>query len=262
MEGLSPLGPYAENSYPYPLALLAGGAHLRRRHDISYPAFDFLLTRQNPESGGFYSASGPIGADAEEEMLSTAQAGLTCLLMGNLGAAQHTAAWLQRLWDLQPELPQRLYCRCSSAAGLITDFPPSRAFLYVMEAQGLWQPYFLPGIAAAFLGRLFMATGEEGYLRLARQYQDFSMNATDRQFDSAQVCKSGWGSAVLYEATGEPLYREWTLRLGDWFVEVQLPDGHWEGTKHLAPNPTLRDNIKITAEFVMHLDTIIHAASA
>ena len=47
------------------------------------------------------------------------------------------------------------------------------------------------------------------------------------------------------------------MRLGDWFVEHQLEDGRWENTKHLTPNPTVSNNIEITAEFVMHLANII-----
>ena len=106
-----------------------------------------------------------------------------------------------------------------------------------------------------------MATGEQHFLDAAQRYQHFSMNCTELQFQSAQICKSGWGSAVLYEATGQPSFRNWTLRVGDWFVQNQLPDGHWEDTKELLPNPTVADNIEFTSEFLVHLDTIVHALS-
>lgn len=259
LRGVSPLGLYAEHYYTYPLATLIVGAHLRRQYDISHRGLKFLLTWQNPYSGGFYDSVGPIDPYSEEEMCATGQCGLTCLITGNLEAARRTATWFKSVWELQPELPERLYCAYSEATGLITRFPADRAFDSVVEAQGLWQAYYNPGLAAAFLGRMYMATGEGGYLQLARQYQGFSMDTTDRQFESAQVCKSGWGSAVLYEATGEDIYQEWTLRLGEWFIENQLADGHWENTKYWTPNPTTADNIELTAEFVVHLDTIVHA---
>ena len=83
------------------------------------------------------------------------------------------------------------------------------------------------------------------------------MTTDECQFQSMQVCKSGWGSGLLYVATREARYQDWTVRLGDWFVEHQLEDGRWENTKHLTPNPTVSNNIEITAEFVMHLANII-----
>ena len=261
MVGVSPLGVHDVHFASYPLALLILGAHLRQRYDITRHGLRFLRTRQNPASGGFYDAPGPPGPDAVEDIVSTAQAGMTCLLVGELDAARKAAGWFARLWALQSALPRCLYSCYSETAQLITDFPSDEAFYYVTDAQGLLQAYYNPGIAAAFLARAYLATGEQDYLDLARAYQEFSMNATERQFESKQVCKSGWGSAVLYEATGEAAYREWTLRLGDWFVETQLADGHWENTKHLTPNPTVADNIRITAEFVVHLDTIVHALS-
>ena len=83
------------------------------------------------------------------------------------------------------------------------------------------------------------------------------MTTDECQFQSMQTCKSGWGSGLLYVATREGHYRDWTVRLGDWFVDHQLEDGHWKNTRFWTPNPTLADNIEITAEFVMHLANII-----
>jgi O-antigen biosynthesis protein len=42
-------------------------------------------------------------------------------------------------------------------------------------------------------------------------------------------------------------------RVADWFVSNQLPDGHWENTKHWVPDPTIANNIDVTAEFVIHV---------
>jgi squalene cyclase len=74
---------------------------------------------------------------------------------------------------------------------------------------------------------------------------------------SMQVCKSGWGAGLLYLVTRETRYFDWTKRLGDWFVQHQYQDGHWENTKFWTPNPSLADNIEVTAEFVMHMANII-----
>ncbi len=47
-------------------------------------------------------------------------------------------------------------------------------------------------------------TPDPDYLELACRYQDFSMAATDGQFNYDPVCKSGWGSSLLYLIIGRP----------------------------------------------------------
>ena len=262
MEGVTPIGTRAQDFYTYTTAILMLGAHLRQRYDMSSRGHRFLLSRQTSESGGVYSSAEPITPASEEDIMSTAQAGLTCVLMGDLETAQRAARWFERMWKAQPQPRERLYLRYSSAAGLVTAFPPDRAFFYVVESQkGHEQAYFMPGITAAFLGRLYMATGAEQWLRLAQEYQAFSMNTTERQFDWGRACKSGWGSAVLYEATGDLVYYEWTRRFGDWYVELQLPEGDWRSSKLTSHTRAMPDRIATVAEFTMHLDTIIHAVS-
>src|SRR5205823_3024859 len=51
------------------------------------------------------------------------------------------------------------------------------------------------------------------------------------------------------------------VRQGDWFVAEQFSDGHWENSRYLDPNPPLHRNIAITAEFVVHMDTIVGTLS-
>src|SRR4029077_2457298 len=89
------------------------------------------------------------------------------------------------------------------------------------------QRWTIGGISAGFLCRLYLADPRPQYLELARRYQAFSMAATDAQFNYPAVCKSSWGSSLLYEVTGEAVYRDWTLRMGDWYVATQTPEGYW-----------------------------------
>ncbi|MEZ4531583.1 MAG: hypothetical protein R2855_11235 [Thermomicrobiales bacterium] len=113
-----------------------------------------------------------------------------------------------------------------------------------------------------FLTQLFMATGERRWLEYARRYQQFSMNSCEEQFDTKQVCKSAWGSGLLYLATGDEVYVPWIARMGEWFAEVQDADGGWSNTRELESDPPLRHRLEITAEFVVHLDTVIAALGA
>lgn len=256
-QGLSPLGVFEHRYGSYPIACLLVGAVLLRRHNLIYPGTQDLLTWQDPETGGFFNDPQDKSADGEQELFPTCQGGMTLLLVGHLEAARQAGEWLQRLWSLQPDASHRLYHCYSRRAGLITEFPSEQARQYVTRKDEPYQHHYDGGIAAAFLTKLYLATDEKRWLDLARRYQDFSMTTDESQFQSMQVCKSGWGAGMLYLATREADYRDWTVRMGDWFLEHQHDDGHWENTKFLVPNPTLADNMEVTAEFTMHLANIV-----
>ena len=182
---------------------------------------------------------------------------MTFILTGQIPAATKAGIWVRRLWAMQPDVEHMLYSVCTPAKGLVTHFSPDQQAVYVTRKDQPWQYHYNGGIAAAFLTGLYMATGAQQWLDLARKYQEFSMTTDECQFQSMQTCKSGWGSGLLYVVTREQKYRDWTLRLGDWFVEHQAADGHWENTRHFTPNPTDDVNVEITAEFVMHLANIV-----
>ena len=256
-EGISPQGVFEQRYGSYPLACLIVGATLMHRFDIVRPGTQSLCAWQDPETGGFDNSLGSTSRSREQELFPTCQGGMTLLLVGRIDAARKAGHWVRRLWELQPNVERELHHVYRPATGLVTDYPDDRKALYVTRKDDPWQHHFNGGIAAAFLCQLYMATGEEEWLSAARQYQDFSMTTDPCQFQSMQTCKSGWGSGLLYVVTRESRYRDWTVRLGDWFVDHQSDDGHWENTKFWTPNPTRADNIDVTVEFVMHLANII-----
>lgn len=244
----------------YPNANLVYGAHILRQFDISYRGIGFVIDRlQDPQNGGFFKDPVHTGPHGEEEVYTTSQAGLACLITGHLGAAEKVGAFLEMVWKAQPDPQNKLYHVFSPSQGLVTDLEGKDAVgAYVVEKQAERQWYFVPGIAAAVLARLYMATGKETYLNLAQHYQGFAMECTDKQFEVPQVGKTGWGAALLYQVTKESQYRDWTIRVGDYFVRSQKADGHWENIK---PFDEPRYNLEATSEFVVHLDTIIGALS-
>ena len=244
----------------YQNATFIYGAQMLRQYDLSYPGWQHLRTRQDPHSGGFRHLANGSGIAADENIPTVAQVGKAALMMGDLEAAKAAGGWFQMMWDLQPALPDRLfYVFNAETQRLVTEFPPERAFHYVIENQQPRQRFTCGGIAAAFLVRLFQATGESAHLELARAYMDHSMSSTERQFEVSQVCKAGWGSALVYQVTGEPRYRDFTRRVADYFVGDQQPDGHWQDSGPYGHAPHV--NIMVTAEFVMILDTMIACLS-
>jgi hypothetical protein len=244
----------------YQNATFIYGAHMLRQFDLSCRGWHQLRKRQDRQSGGFSHLAAASGIGADENVPTVAQVGKAALMLGDMEAAKAAGRWFRMMWDLQPDLPDRLfYVFNAETQKLVTEFPAERAFHYVVETQQPRQRFTCGGIAAAFLVRLFQATRDEEFLQLARAYMDQSMNSTEQQFEVSQVCKSGWGSALLYQVTREEPYRDWTCRVADYFVADQQADGSWKDSGPYGHASHV--NVMVTAEFVMILDTMIACLS-
>jgi hypothetical protein len=186
---------------------------------------------------------------------------MTALTCGRREVADGCYRWISALHDAQPELPRRLYSGMDEN-GLITEIPAGLEFELLTDLEQPRQAFYNPGIAASFLARYFMQTGEERARELGRSFLRLSAEATDRQYDhteSKQVCKFGWGAALMAEADPAGDHLRWAIRMGEWFADGQLPDGRWHNSPFLTPEPTDADDVEIGAEFVLHLTTILTA---
>ena len=164
----------------YPETILAYGAVLLRRLDIARRAMDFAQQYQDPATGGIFMTREKTGAGGPQLLFPTAQFGMSAVMTGRLDQARRTGEWFARLWDAQPELPERLYTIWTSD-GLLTWFPGDIDRRHIVqEAHQPLQLFYNGGIAASFLTQLFMVTGEQRWLEYARGYQQFSMDSCPR----------------------------------------------------------------------------------
>jgi hypothetical protein len=247
----------------YPETIVAYGAVLLRRLDIARATMRFASQFHDAATGGIFTTREATGPHDTQLLFPTAQFGMSALMIGDQERALQTGAWFKRLWEAQPELPHRLYTIWTPAGGLATTVPEGEdARHYINDAREERQLHYNGGIAASFLTQLFMATGDGDWLELARAFQRFSMDSTPNQFKTKQVCKSAWGAGLLYLATRDERYLPWLQTMAEWFVTGQEADGGWRNTSHLDPDPPLAHRLEITAEFVVHLDTVIAALSA
>jgi len=247
----------------YAETCLAYGAVLLRRFDLARRAMAYAELFVDPVTGGSFMDPDRTGADDPQLLFLTCQYGNSAIMTGNLAGALRAAGWLERLWNAQPDLPNRLYTIWTRAGGLATVVPPGGdPRQYIDVAQEERQYHYNGGIAASFLGHLHLATGDPRWLELGRNYQRYSMESTDEQFKTRQVCKSAWGAGLLSLATSDPVYLPWLLKMGDWFVGLQLTDGSWTNTPYLDPDPPVERRLEVAAEFVIHLDTVIGSLAA
>lgn len=264
-------GPYRvfDEWSTYRDATLVVGAQAALQYDLSFGVWSGILAVRDPASGIFATDRLPGGgftagfgtSDALDVTGGGAGVGFAALAVGDLATARGIAAFLERLWDAQPAPLERQYVAWSrTRQAPITEADPdfNAETMLVDNRLDASQYWFWGGICAAFLSRLYLADPRAAYLDLARRYQAFSMSATDAQFTYPAVCKSSWGSSLLWQLTGETQYRDWAIRMGDWYLAGQEAAGWW----HPLVESNEGDAIEVTLEFVMHLDTLIGALSA
>ncbi len=256
--GENPRGAALDAIYPYPNAWLTIGAHKLGAFDVARKAADFLVTLQDPNSGGFRARIDVEPEKAPQDVLSSSQAGLACLFGGRLGNARACGGFLRRVMDAQPDPERRLYFVWQRGA-LRTEFKPESATFFVLQADQPLQWYFMMGIAAAFLCRLAMASGEPSPLELAGRYLDLAFRCTDAMYETAQVGKVGWGAALAYQLTGEARYCDLALRVAAALLAQQNTDGSWHNTGGFTHQAVTDE---VTAEFVVLLDEMIQGLAA
>lgn len=244
----------------YPLACMASGAWHLERYDTAGRLVRRLAVYQHPTLGGAYAERPEVRRSGRQDLFPTAQLGLTALLTGETEMAERAHRWMARLYEQQAYLPDLLYTATDDTGTLLDppDDDPDLRWQVLTDLRAPRQAFYNPGIAAAFLARYHTRNGDPAALDLARRFFSLSTRATPRQFDyteSVQVCKLGWGAAVLLEADPTPEHLEWTMRMGEWFLAAQQPDGRWQESPFRRGDGDAKD-LAVTAEFLQHVCTI------
>ena len=256
----APQGLFTQRYASYPLALIAIGAWHLEREDTAISIMNTLKNFQNNDSGGSYAERPEMRTSSRQDFFATAQLGMTALTTGYDDMADGAFQWLSAVYDAQPNLPNHLYTVWDNN-GLITEIGDDEdsQFHFLTDFQKPKQAFYNPGIAAAFLARYFMKTGNQKAKTLGHQYLQLHDSASDRQYayrESKQICKYGWGAALMMLADHNPDLLTVVLRMAKWFLDSQLEDGRWENSPFQDPQPTDQSNLEITVEFVQHLVTL------
>ena len=242
--------------YTYHNAWVIKAAHRMGQFDLSQRGMDFLLDFHDEESGGFYSSPTERKPDTKQDLWVVSGSGWCAIYTGRLDVARGVGRWMRRLMDDQPSYPEEMWTVYSRATGLITEVLDGDDFRYVLTRdESRDQSFYHPGIAAGFLTRLYMATGESEWLDLAREYMRFCDYVGDYHFSLLRAGKVGWAASMLYTLTGEDKYRNMAIRVGDNLIETQSENGAW-GSEVTGRGEPSND---ATAELVVWLDEIHQA---
>jgi hypothetical protein len=247
----------------YPLTILAQGAWLLERYDTALAIMNNVRTLMNWNTGGAYWERPEHRSTGRQLIYPTAQVGLAALMTGQHDLADATFGWFDRLWSAQPSLPDRLY-PAWGPEGLVTNVEPADQFHCIVEFAQPRQAFYNPGISASFLSRYFMATGIERARAMALAILRLHDGATPEQYnyhESMQICKFGWGTAVIHEIDDDDRHVRNLVRMARWYNDSQRADGNWVPSGFLEPDPHISDAMAKTAEHTLWV-SIMHSSLA
>jgi hypothetical protein len=253
------IGPH-QAYYHYANSWLIAGAQRLGQFDLALRGIDFLLSMQHPQFGGFLTQGPDAHLSGEQDLMSTSMAGLACLYTGRLPEAIAVGDHLVRVWQKQPVPSRRLYFCVRNGEDLITDFPDEEADQRVIDVTKEKQWYLVPGLATAFLVRLWMATGNRQYLHAAHEYMEFADLCASDRYTAPMSGEFGWGAALLYQATGNANYQRIASAVADYVVSTQLEEGIW-GSSGLSQEYAYLI-MDATAEFAVLLVEIVEGLVA
>ena len=243
-------------NYAYYNSWIIVGAHRLGQFDMSQRGMDFLLRFWDRQSGAFYSSPTERAAETKQDLWVVSGCGRAAVATGRIEVARAVGGWMRTLMEAQPNYPRQMYTVYSRAVGLYTEPDPGDdERRYVLSQDATRDQYFFhPGIAGGFLSLLHLATGEQEWLDLAKEYMRFAEGASDYLFSLKRAGKVAWAASLLYRITGEAKYRDMAIRIGDIIIALQDQDGWWA-----ALGETYPPNYSSTSEMVCWMDEIHQA---
>jgi hypothetical protein len=257
--------PWTVANAPYPLGNIAIGAWQMERYDTARKIMDNLKRFQNPKTGGAFVEHPDFRSTGRQDVLCTAQLGLAGLMCGRPEVAEGAFKWFSRLLAAQDRTPTTWFISTDAEGDVVTEFDPDQSFGHVIHFQEPRQAFFNPGIAAAFLARYYMATGETSAKDLAARLLAMTEGGTSQQYDSADtvhVGKYAWGASVMLEVDPQDCYLDALTMMADWLADCQETDGRWNPSAFLFPEPSEPDALWKTAEHIMIINFMLGALGA
>ena len=166
---------------------------------------------------------------------------------------------MRTIYEAQPDPAHELFFVYKPGQGLRTSFPDERQEMHSIRHDTPRQAYFNMGIAAAFLARLALETGDASWSVLGRDTSNWRSTALDEMYETAQVGKVGWGAALLYQTTGDDQMKRLAERVGEAMLAQQTRKRRLGQHRRLRQR---RHPHRGDGEFIVLLDEMIAGLSA
>lgn len=231
----------------YPNFWFLRGACALNRFDLAQRIFGFLKTCQDETTGGAY-----YEVDRKSGLLDSNSTACICLggqMCGDLNVAAK-AGDAMLAWAHMQKDPNRYYLRWQPKGALQTGFDEDKSLYYVVDAEKTGQYYWQVGLPLVALAKLYTVTKDANYLKGAVKIYDFLMSCQPDVVASSPVGKLGWGSAILFNITGDSRYKETNRKITEYIMSKQNPDGYWLAPTYKTVNDQpLRITTDLTGEF-------------
>ncbi|PWH14180.1 MAG: hypothetical protein DDG58_12855 [Ardenticatenia bacterium] len=245
--------------YLYINAYFVIGSMAVGRYEIAMPAARFLAAQQDARSGGFFSTLTPPGTPGGTDTISTAAAGVACLVSGHLEAARRAGEYLIDILERQRITSNYFYTALTPDGVLDTAASESEVRWWrVIDLHAPDQCWYALGLPLAFLVLLHQASDQTRYRTAAEAYCALLERCVN-PWEGPSSGKAAWGCAMLYRITGETRYREIALRVARYIMGHQEADGHWILAKIRGiPAAVSLDSVDfdVTAEYTLWLGLI------
>lgn len=246
------------SEYAYAPSWVVTGAHLNGFFEISQRCMDAILRFQDQMTGGLFGHPSAQAAGQGVIVPSvTAIGGLAAVTTGRMAEARGVGDYLLHLIAVQPDFHRCFYPFYDTRYGLVTKGTPRLApdYFGTFERGAPCQHYWLLGALMACLAEVHLATGERKYLQGAETIFRFGEGCSEDLYCNTLNHKYLWGCARLYHATGNPAHLETAMRIADYLVDIQEPDGTWWhlGFIPLAEDQTYGGTVDVTSQFCIWL---------
>lgn len=216
-----------EEYWAYTNAWIAIAAQKMGQFDMATRAYRYLQSFFHEKNGGF-TTNKPYGkSNNVVDVLTTAHLGLAALYFGEIDKAKNAGNLLKKFILMQPGLDNGFYLRLDNNDELITNYAIEKEIFYQVSAVKPLQAYFMIGYPIAFLGKLYQASDEDGYLDCARKYLDFALGCHENIREFYFSHKVAWGSAIVANLTKETKYVDFTKSIVDYLLSIQDTSGAW-----------------------------------
>jgi hypothetical protein len=239
-------------------------AHLNGFFELSLPAIDAILRFQDPVTGGLFGH--PLAQASGQGVIVptvTAVGGVAAITAGRIAEARRIGDYLLLLIAAQPDFEHCFYPFYDTRYGLITNGTPELApgYFGTFERGAPGQHYWLLGALMAFLAELYLATGEQKYLGGAQTIFRFGEGCHEDLYANTLNHKYLWGCGRLYHATGDSRQLEAAMRIADFLVRIQEPDGTWwhSGFIPVREQQTPGGTVDVTSQFCIWLVKLLQA---
>jgi hypothetical protein len=220
--------PRAWVSGTYSNAWVAAGAFQLGLHDIAAGALDAIERSIHPEIGAPPNLPAVQDDATFYDAGSVSRAIESFLNAGRVEPAVRLGLFLKTMFDTQPvDAKVVTWARDAKGALFSPANPAHNKPTLMIELGANRQCYWFLGFTIRCFARLYRIDHWQGWLDTAHRILGWLDRCAPDKTANITNAKLGWGTAEMYAVTGDDQWSSYAVRVVDWLVTHQTPQGVW-----------------------------------